>query len=357
MPSFTSLVTLLAISLPLASAGAAHYSHPRNAALVARHAHDRVAGKARALPRTGRRLSKRQEATLKCLTAYTFALCDGDNCTDMGSVAAGTMCKDGAITWDTGAGSAPPSSGIYSPPAQEAVATTTPPAQTTPAAAKTTTTAAQSSASVDKKLANNAVQSTTSSPAAAQTSAPAVQLNVGGSGSSSSDSSSTDTSSDDWVCDDETSTSSAAPQTSADTGVQLIKTSAPAPTTTTTSSAPAQTSSSSSGGGQVFTGKATYYYQYGVAGSCGNYNSDDSYIIALSYTQVDGGSHCGQKVQITNTANGQSIEATVADTCPGCQFGAIDLSVAAFKALGSLDSGVLPIQWSFVSSSSSRQRR
>ncbi|BGP29342.1 hypothetical protein JCM10296v2_001081 [Rhodotorula toruloides] len=349
MPSFASLVTFLALSLPLASAGAAHYSHPRNVALVARNAHGRVADKARALPRTGRRLSKRQEATLKCSTAYTFALCDGDNCTDMGSVAAGTMCKDGAITWDTGSGSAPPSSGIYSPPAQEAVATTTPPAQTTPAAAKTTTTtAAQSSASVDKKLANNAVHSTTSSPAAAQTSAPVVQLNVGGSDSSSNDSSSTDTSSDDWVCDDETSTSSAAPQTSADTGVQLIKTSAPAPTTTTTS-APAQTSSSSSGGGQVYTGKATYYYQYGVAGSCGNNNSDDSYIIALSYTQVDGGSHCGQKVQITNTANGQSIEATVADTCPGCQWGSIDLSVAAFKALGSLDSGVLPIQWSYVS--------
>ncbi|BGP22130.1 expansin family protein [Rhodotorula toruloides] len=349
MPSFTSLVTFLSLALPLAFASAAHYSHPRNAGLAARNVHGRVAGKARALPRSGRRLSKRQEATLKCLTAYTFALCDGDNCTDMGSVAAGTMCKDGAITWDTGSNSAPASSGVYSPPAQEAVATTTLAAQTTPAAAKpttTTTTVAQASASVDKKLVNNAVQST-SSPATAQTSAPAVQLNVGGSGYSSSDSSSTDSSSGEWVCD-ETSTSSAALQTSANTGVQFVQTSVPAPTTTTTTSAPAQISSSSSGGAQVYNGKATYYYQYGVAGSCGQYNSDNSYIIALSYTQVDGGSHCGQKVHITNTANGQSIEATVADTCPACAWGSIDLSVAAFEALGSLDSGVLPIQWSYV---------
>lgn len=94
MPSLTSLVTFLALALPLASAGAAHYSHPRNAALVARNAHGRVAGKARTLPRTGRRLSKRQEATLKCLTAYTFALCDGDNCTDMGSVAGELACSE-----------------------------------------------------------------------------------------------------------------------------------------------------------------------------------------------------------------------------------------------------------------------
>ncbi|BGO88836.1 hypothetical protein NBRC10512_002192 [Rhodotorula toruloides] len=347
MPSLTSLVTFLALALPLASAGAAHYSHPRNAALVARNAHGRVAGKARTLPRTGRRLSKRQEATLKCLTAYTFALCDGDNCTDMGSVAAGTMCQDGAITWDTGAGSAPPSSGIYSPPAQETVATT-PPAQTTPAAAKTTTTAAQSSASVDKKLANNAVQSTTSSAAAAQTSAPAVQLNVGGSGSSSSDSSSIDTSSDDWVCDDETSTSSAAPQTSADTGVQSVKTSAPAPTPTTTSSAPAQTSSASSGGGQVFTGQATYYYQYGVAGSCGNYNSDSDYIVAVNAAQMNSG-WCGKTVHITNTATGASITATIADTCPGCAEQSLDLSQGAFDALGSESQGVLPISWGFSS--------
>ncbi|KAK4701300.1 chitinase, partial [Phenoliferia sp. Uapishka_3] len=37
------------------------------------------------------------QATLKCLTSTTFALCDGTTCTNMGSVAAGTMCVDGGI--------------------------------------------------------------------------------------------------------------------------------------------------------------------------------------------------------------------------------------------------------------------
>lgn len=50
-----------------------------------------------------------------------------------------------------------------------------------------------------------------------------------------------------------------------------------------------------------------------MAGSCGTVHSDSDYIIALSASQVDGGKHCGQKVQISNSA-GKTIEATVADT-------------------------------------------
>jgi len=91
-----SLAVLALLALPLAitasTAPAPHYSLPRRAhELAAPHA--RAAVRYRALPRTGRRLSKRggggagTEATLKCLTAHTFALCDGDRCTDMGAVA------------------------------------------------------------------------------------------------------------------------------------------------------------------------------------------------------------------------------------------------------------------------------
>lgn len=75
----------------------------------------------------------------------------------------------------------------------------------------------------------------------------------------------------------------------------------------------------------------------GVAGNCGQVNSDDSYIVALptSYvlpfscanssrsllhpcgtrTYADG-SHCGQSVKITRSDTGQSITAKVADSCP-----------------------------------------
>ena len=72
------------------------------------------------------------------------------------------------------------------------------------------------------------------------------------------------------------------------------------------------------------------------------FSSDGAYIVAVNDAQMNGGL-CGRSVRITNTANGQSITATVADTCPGCGYGSLDLSVGAFQGLGSMDQGVLPI--------------
>ena len=52
--------------------------------------------------------------------------------------------------------------------------------------------------------------------------------------------------------------------------------------------------------------------------------------------------HCGKSVMITNTKNGQQVQATVADACPTCDAaGSIDLSQGAFEALASLDEGLL----------------
>ncbi|BGO94168.1 hypothetical protein NBRC10512_001320 [Rhodotorula toruloides] len=117
-----------------------------------------------------------------------------------------------------------------------------------------------------------------------------------------------------------------------------------------------QTSSSggdggSSGGGKVYTGGiATFFYQNGVAGNCGQVNSDDSYIVALPTSTYAGGSHCGQSVKITRSDTGQSITAKVADSCPTCNNAScLDLSVGAYKALGGTDSmGVFDITWQFV---------
>ncbi|GAA5898217.1 hypothetical protein JCM8208_000186 [Rhodotorula glutinis] len=96
-----------------------------------------------------------------------------------------------------------------------------------------------------------------------------------------------------------------------------------------------------------FTGKGTWYTQGGAAGSCGKVNSDSAYIVAMNSPQVAGGSHCGQYVTVTNTANGKSVRAQVADTCPGCSYGSLDLSLGAFKAIGNLDTGVLPLRWNW----------
>lgn len=60
------------------------------------------------------------------------------------------------------------------------------------------------------------------------------------------------------------------------------------------------------------------------------------------------GGYCGETITITNTANGKSTTATVADECPSCSgSSSIDLSTGAFDAIGDEDTGVLSVSWSF----------
>jgi len=98
----------------------------------------------------------------------------------------------------------------------------------------------------------------------------------------------------------------------------------------------------------TYSGTATYFYQNGNPGACGNYNKDSAYVIAVDSAMYKG-SQCGKKVKITNKSTGKSITATVADMCPSCiSSGSIDLSVGAFQALASLDQGVFPVSWQFI---------
>ena len=82
--------------------------------------------------------------------------------------------------------------------------------------------------------------------------------------------------------------------------------------------------------------------QGGVAGACGIAHSDSDLIVALQTQEYAGGKNCGRSVSITNTANGRQVAATVADMCPGCKSAqSLDLSKAAFDAIGDEASGVL----------------
>lgn len=71
----------------------------------------------------------------------------------------------------------------------------------------------------------------------------------------------------------------------------------------------------------------------------------------MNAPEWNGGSHCGQTVTITNTQNGNTQQAQVADLCPGCSWGSLDMSTSLFSALnnGNMDAGVFPITWSFGS--------
>ncbi|KAI0351059.1 hypothetical protein OH77DRAFT_981738 [Trametes cingulata] len=91
----------------------------------------------------------------------------------------------------------------------------------------------------------------------------------------------------------------------------------------------------------------TYYYINGGENACGSWDSDDDYIVALTETQWDGGSHC--YAPITIEYQGRSTQAKITDECPGCPYGGLDLSPGLFKFLagGSLDAGVIYGTWNF----------
>jgi hypothetical protein len=129
--------------------------------------------------------------------------------------------------------------------------------------------------------------------------------------------------------------------------------------TSTWSAQPEATTKASSGGspsGDVKTGGfATYFYQNGNAGACGQYHSDSEYGIAIDsngYWGQDfsqGSDLCGKVINIKNTNSGATVTATVWDVCPTCNNGnSLDLSVGAFNAIATESEGMVPIEWSFA---------
>ncbi|EJD03918.1 uncharacterized protein FOMMEDRAFT_167222 [Fomitiporia mediterranea MF3/22] len=85
-------------------------------------------------------------------------------------------------------------------------------------------------------------------------------------------------------------------------------------------------------------------YEAGL-GACGNTNGDGDSIVALNAAQYGGGEHCGQTITIT--VNGKSKQATIEDKCPGCPFGALDLTPSLFSFFAPLDQGTLYGSWAF----------
>jgi len=104
----------------------------------------------------------------------------------------------------------------------------------------------------------------------------------------------------------------------------------------------------------VHKGEATYYSPDGAAGACGNYNTDSDKVVALPYQLYDAlkgskQSRCNDKIRITY--NGKTVDATVADRCPGClaSEGHLDLSTSLFEELADTALGVIkPIYWEFL---------
>jgi hypothetical protein len=142
----------------------------------------------------------------------------------------------------------------------------------------------------------------------------------------------------------------------------------PAPKTTTTKAAapkntpppppppaakPKQPASSSSDGAPNTGGVATFFFQNGVAGACGQIHQDTDLICAMDSARYGNAGNesplCGRQVQITNTLNQKKVIVHVADDCPTCDnANSIDLSQTAFEHIATLDQGEVPIEWVFL---------
>lgn len=151
----------------------------------------------------------------------------------------------------------------------------------------------------------------------------------------------------------EVPTTSVVPTTSAKP-TSVKPTTTPAPSTTSTKAAAPTTTAPSNVGSSVNTGGfATFFYQGGNPGACGEYHSDSDLIVAIDEARYGNpgqkSSLCGKKVKITNTKNNKSVTATIADDCPTCRnSNSIDLSYGTFAAIAAESEGMVPISWSFI---------
>jgi len=93
-------------------------------------------------------------------------------------------------------------------------------------------------------------------------------------------------------------------------------------------------------------GRATWF-NVGL-GNCGDWNSDNDPILAISILRYGNGGNCNQWVKITNHGNGNVAYAKTRDSCQSCGEDDIDLSPDAFQQLAALSVGQLTVSWNFM---------
>ncbi|PRY41320.1 cysteine/serine endopeptidase inhibitor [Umezawaea tangerina] len=102
------------------------------------------------------------------------------------------------------------------------------------------------------------------------------------------------------------------------------------------------------------TGNATYYDAAGF-GACGTQiDARTQLLVAVpaSYwtTANPNNDPLCRGVSVRVTYNGRTVTVPVADKCPSCDSGHIDLSQPAFSRLADTALGNIPVTWSFVRS-------
>ncbi|KAI7880269.1 RlpA-like double-psi beta-barrel-protein domain-containing protein-containing protein [Mucor mucedo] len=101
-------------------------------------------------------------------------------------------------------------------------------------------------------------------------------------------------------------------------------------------------------------GIATFYDVEAGLGSCGIQSSASEFVVAVNHEQMgnevnpNNNPRCKQQVKIDGP-KGKSIMADIVDTCPGCNYGCLDMSTSLFQEVcGGLELGICKIKWTFV---------
>ncbi|EJF65164.1 RlpA-like double-psi beta-barrel-protein domain-containing protein-containing protein [Dichomitus squalens] len=98
--------------------------------------------------------------------------------------------------------------------------------------------------------------------------------------------------------------------------------------------------------GYATTGEATYYLPAGGYGACGRQLQNSDFVVALSPSEYASGANCFRSMSVQY--QGRSVEVTVADLCPSCAVGHIDLSEGAFEQLANTGLGVIsPVTYNY----------
>jgi len=108
--------------------------------------------------------------------------------------------------------------------------------------------------------------------------------------------------------------------------------------------AAAKTDASAVDAGPEQSGEATYYVANGT-GACGFAITNDQLVAAMNGAQYSKAT-CGKCVEVTGPLG--SVVVRIADKCPGCKSGDLDLSQSAFQKIAKLSAGRVPITWHFV---------
>ncbi|OCF71909.1 hypothetical protein I204_07172 [Kwoniella mangroviensis CBS 8886] len=97
--------------------------------------------------------------------------------------------------------------------------------------------------------------------------------------------------------------------------------------------------------GQSYSNSRATFYDVGL-GACGWYNSASDYIVAQNSAQYGSGypgPNCGRSISVSY--GGKTISATIADECPTCPYGGLDMSRGLFTQFASESAGVFYMTW------------